>query len=460
MSKLFYLASFILLSGCSTQYKTYTAKPLESDTEKSIAVYQAQNIDSTALRDWLTTQGVQNTPWPRTSWDIDSLVFVGEFFSSALAVEKAKVAVAKAAEITASQKRNPEITLNSEYHSDRSGGVSPWTLGGLFSWVYEKPEKRQTRIDYAQAVTDLAKLKAADVKWQIRDGIVDHYLDVLVASQKQIMLLEEVTVLQSMLDVLTRSMELGQISDFELSATRLALQQSELAVKALDVAKTEARTQLALAAGLPADALLKVMLDEGYFSQLPTLDMPALKLDVLQSRALVTRPDIRYALAEYLVAEADLHREIMKQYPDFTLSPGFIFDQSDNVWALASDFILPIHDLHVGPIVEAEAQRALKAEQVLALQRDVLQQVHQSRIMYQTSKETLKDADNVITELNTQQAKLQRQYDLGFSDRLALIRNQREFLAIQRSRYLLQETGWRAFWRMEDAMMSQLIGSQ
>ena len=123
MSKIFFF-SLLLLSACNMQYKSYIAEPIVSEPEEVIQAYHAQDIDSTILRDWLAAKGNRSENWPRTSWDIDGLALVGQFFSTALAVEEATIAVAEAAEITASQKRNPEIELSSEYHSDRGGGVS------------------------------------------------------------------------------------------------------------------------------------------------------------------------------------------------------------------------------------------------------------------------------------------------------------------------------------------------
>ena len=448
-----FILPIIFLSACA-EYRIYSPAPVNK--KEALQHYQTRDINATTLRDWLAEKGLRNEDWPRTSWDVESLVLVGEFYSAQLAVEKEKVKVAEAAELTASQKRNPEIGLTSEYHSDREGGISPWTLGGMFSWVYEKPEKIQTRVDYAKAVTELAKLSESEIKWQIRDGVVDPYQAVLVAVKKQSMLLAETVVLQSGLDVVTRSLELGQSSKFELSSIRLELQESQLASNELMVLQIEARTELALAAGLPADAMQSVNLEGRGFSQLPSLEASRLTLEALQTRVLTERPDIRRALAEYAVAEADLHREVAKQYPDLMLSPGFIFDQSDNIWAFASNFILPLNDVYAGPIGEAEARRSLQAQEILALQTTVLQQVHQARIIYQTRVAALKDADQLAMAVEARQATLQRQYDLGYTDQLTLIRHELALLKTQYSRYTLEVSAWQAFAGLEDAMMLKL----
>ena len=455
MNNRFFLTFLLLLlSACAPTYHEYSPAPL--NTTQATKNYETQDINAPALNAWLKEQGQPADEWPKPIWDIENLVLAGEFFSTALQVESAKVAVAQASEITADQKLNPEIAISSEYHSDRDSGISPWTLGAIFSWVYEDPKKHQTRVTYAQAVTEMTKLTAAEVKWQIRDNIIDSYLDVLMAIHQRNMLVEETSILQSALNILERSLSLGQISEFEVSSTRLALQQSHLAISEIERVQTAARTQLALAVGLPANAMLNTSLDSRFIAQLPNIDTDKLALNNLQAHAVIERPDIQRALAEYVVAEADLHREVAKQYPDLTFSPGFIFDQSDNIWALANSFILPINDVYSGPIGEAEARRTLKAQEVLALQSSILQQIHQARIMYQSALKSLKNSDNLLDAVATQQATLQRQYDLGFTDSLKLIWHQREVLVMQRSRYLLEVTAWREFARLEDATMTRL----
>ncbi len=455
MNNYFIIACYLLLlSACAPTYQTYKAAPL--DTQEATTTYHTRTIDAAALKNGLQKQGFATPTWPKSTWDLESLVAVGEFYSLDLQIESAKVSVAEAAEITAGQKLNPEINLSSEHHSEHDGGISPWTLGVLFSWVYQDPKKHQTRVAYAQAVTEMTKLNVAQVKWQIRDRIVDSYLNTLVAIHQRQFITDEITLLESALTILERSFSLGQISEFEVSSTRLALQQANLSLNNIEQAQTEARTQLALAVGLPADALLTVHLDEHSFSQLPDINVANLSLDYLQAHAVKERPDLKKALAEYWVAEADLHKEIAKQSPDFTFSPGFIFDQNDNIWALASNFILPINDVYSGPIAEAKARRALKGKEILALQTSLLQHVHQAHIMYKSALKSLAYSDTLLDTATEQQKSLQRQYKLGFTDSLKLIWQQRESLYIQRARYLLEVSAWREFARLEDAAMTRL----
>ncbi len=453
MNRLWLISSALLLTSCA-DYQTYTPAPI--DIEQTTREYRTLNIESAEVRNWLDESDQNVQVWPKERWDVESLVLVGQYLNADLDVAKAKVKVAEAAEITAGQKLNPQIELSAEHHSDQFDGVSPWTFGSIFSWVYQRQEKRQTRIDYAKAVTEVARLKAFEIKWQIRDQIMDSYLDTMAAIKKKEMLLVEKEIVQEALDLLERSLELGQVSDFEINSTRLEMQRLMLALSEVDADQIRSRTRLALSTGLAADGLDNIDLDDRYLTQLPDLDSIDLELDLLQVRALVERPDVLGVLSEYVVAEADLHREIENQYPDITLSPAFIFDQDDNIWALATSWALPINALNEGQIAEAEARRELKAQEFLAFQKEVLGQVHGSRIGYRSALDTLQEADALISDLQSRDQKIQKQYDHGYTDRLTVIRSQLEILTAKQSRFQLELSAWREFAGMEDASMRRL----
>ena len=442
------------IGGCA-KYQTYEPAPL--DTEQVFKEYKFTDINGSEIRNWLLEQGLDVTQWPKTEWDIESLIALGKLFSGELAVANANFKVAEAQEISAGHKLNPEIELSSDHHSEHSDGISPWTLGSIFSWVYERPEKRQTRINHAKAVTEAARLEQFEIEWQIRNAVTASYLDTIAAIQKQKMLLEEMAIMQQGLEVLDRQLELGQSSDFEISTSRLELQRLRLMISEVRSEQIRVRSRLALISGLGAAKLDKVNLDEDNFSQLPDIDTLDFELDVLQARALIERPDVIRTLSEYVVAEADLHREIENQYPDITLSPGFIFDQGDNLWVLAGSWALPINDRNQGPIAEAEARREVKEQVFLAFQNEVLGQVHQAHLGYQTALNTLAEADSLLKELDGRGEKLQKQYDLGYTNRLVIIRNHLEIMTARRARYLLEIAAWREFGTLEDALMSKLF---
>ena len=442
----------LLLSACA-EYQTYTPAPI--DTEQTTREYRDRNLADPEIRNWLEENNHPQPQWPRKTWDIQNLIQVAYLLNPELAIAKARVKAAEARLITAGQNPEPGIEVSTEHHSRQENGVSPWTIGAIFNWVYEKPEKRQTRIDYAKAMVEVERLRQFEVKWHIRDVIIDHYLDTITATHKKEMLLKEKSVLEEGLKLLQRSRDLGQSSDFELSSTRLEIQRTRLAISEVEAELRRAQSKLALSVGLPANGLDTVELTTSEFIDLPDPNKSRLQTEELQARALVERPDVLRVLSEYVVAEAALHKEIENQFPNITLSPGFIFDQNDNIWVLAGSWLLPV-TRNRGPIAEAEARRKVKEQEFLAYQTKVLQEVHEARIGYETALDTLSEAKKLVDEVQTALKKISQQYDRGFTDRLSLIRAQLEVLLAQRSSYLLEIEAWRAFNRLEDAVMTRL----
>src|SRR5204863_2457362 len=97
--------------------------------------------------------------------------------------------------------------------------------------------------------------------------------------------------------------------------------------------------------------------------------------DEARQQALLGRPDILAALADYAAAEASLRIEIAKQYPDIHLTPGYQFDQGEHKWSLGIAAELPVLNQNQGPIAEALARREESAARFAALQAKVLAEI-------------------------------------------------------------------------------------
>ena len=61
----------------------------------------------------------------------------------------------------------------------------------------------------------------------------------------------------------------------------------------------------------------------------------------VQRAALLNRLDVRAKLLEYSAADAAVKLEIARQYPSFSINPGYLWDQGDNIWSLAATMLLP-----------------------------------------------------------------------------------------------------------------------
>ncbi len=165
----------------------------------------------------------------------------------------------------------------------------------------------------------------------MRSRLAASLIDYHTSLQQAQILQQEVLLRREIVAMLEARLNAGLISSIEMSNARLQLQRTE---QALDVAKARAPellSQLASNVGLPAASFKALKLKEVDISS-ATLHWRQ-DADNIQQAALLNRVDIRAALAHYDAAEAKLRLEIAKQYPDFTLSPGYSFDQDDRIWS-------------------------------------------------------------------------------------------------------------------------------
>ena len=233
---------------------------------------------------------------------------------------------------------------------------------------------------------------------------------------------EQEKISENVLNLVTRRRELGQASEFEVNSARLDLQRIRLEKTNQEIKVVEAFQSLANSIGLPAAALDMKQLSLDDIDNYN--DAGNMTIEQLQEIALLHRLDIQKAIENYAAFEAALKLEIEKQYPDITLSPGFVFDQDDKIWALGAAWILPLfHPQNEGPIKEALAMRDVKQAEFLALQANVINEITTAFASYNARENALNQAMQLLKEVRERHEQLQKQYDLGYLDLLALQRS-------------------------------------
>jgi outer membrane protein TolC len=163
-------------------------------------------------------------------------------------------------------------------------------------------------------------------------------------------------------------------------------------------------------------ALEGVQLDFGAFEETP----PAVPSADVRRQALVNRPDILGALAEYAASQSALQLEIAKQYPDIHLGPGYEMDQSDSKWTLGLSLALPIFNKNEGPIAEALARRTEAAARFTAVQAAALGEIDVALAAYRAALERVATTDGMVADQRRQQATTRVLYEAGEISRLEL----------------------------------------
>jgi len=445
----FYLSSLtlILLSACAP-YK-YEAKPIQ--TEQNVEHYLMRDLGATELRAYLDTYQYETGQWPLSSWDLEGLTLAAYYFNTDLQVALAELHKAQVHLGEVNPPINPDVQIPLEHHSDTGGGRSPWLFGLLVDFVLEREARRQARYDQASAEERVARVHVNQSAWSVFDNVRRSYADFCSNQRSRNYLRERADITAEIMKQVERRYELGQASEFEISSVRLELQRQLLALNKSAIELADSQSRLATAMGIPANKLQAV--NYSYDELDDYLVEVEQDQDKLREIALTHRLDILQALAEYDAQEAAVRLEVEKQYPDITLSTGFIFDQEDRIWALGASWIVPLlAPQNKGAIMEALAEREIKQARFLSLQVHVINEVTAAVQHFEAQRAAFMQADELLKEVRARTAQMQKQYELGYADRLQLSRSKLELLTMQQTRSDLQTAVIVAAGKLEDSL--------
>jgi outer membrane protein, heavy metal efflux system len=426
----------------------FEPKPLSP--AKTVDAFQRRTLTEPGLRAYLESNRVV-VAWPPQTWDFQALTLAAFYFHPDLDVARAKWAVATAGKKTAAERPNPTVNVAPAFDTT-TATPSPWIVTATLDIPIETAGKRGYRIAEATHLSEAARLNIAAVAWQVRSRLKKTLLDLYTARETEALLKEQQAIQAENVRLLEHQHAAGAISAFELTTARLAADGTRLALRDAERQHAEAHAQLADALGVPAAALEGVQLSFAGLTELPA-EVPA---EAARRQALLNRPDILGALAEYNASQAALQLEIAKQYPDVHLNPGYEFDQGDNKWSPGFSLTLPVLNQNKGPIAEAEAKRAESAATFNALQARVLGEIERAVAAYRITLLKNKDADAIQENLRKQEKTAQAVLDAGEISRsdLAALRLQLSASALARLDALAKSQ--QALQQLEDALQSPL----
>ena len=408
--------------GCG--FQSYIAKPIKPN--EVIQQLEAQSPESTQFQEYLIAQNYPQTQFPIKEWGLTELTYSALFFHPDLNVARAQWRAAQSSEITAAQK--PEIGLNAaaQRHS-KADSVSPWTYSLGIDVPIVTAGKTEAKIAQARNLSEAARIEIAQTAWQVRARLAKSLLDYQFATQQSAVLSNEVKLRSAIVDMLQKRVDMGMASNIELSTARIALQKAEQALNAEQGRIPSLQANLANNAGLPLTSFKQLAIKNTALKASPV------QTDLLQYEALLNRLDVRAALARFDAAEAKLRLEILKQYPDLTLSPSRVFDQGDQIWSLGFSSLLSLVNKNRGLIAEATAQRELQIAQFEALQAKVIGDLNQTKADYLASLESQEKASAVLLSQQKRTQRTQQQFEAGFSDKLALVSAELENLTAEQN---------------------------
>jgi outer membrane protein, heavy metal efflux system len=443
--RLLIAVSLVVMPGlCACVH--YQPSPLSPPA--GLESFEARTLDAPDLGRFLMANH-QVTVWPPAAWDLPALTLVAFYYHADLDQARAAWATARAGRVSAGERPNPNISVAPGYNSTTPASeMTPWILTLDLDFTIETAGKRGHRLAQAQAVTEAARLNIATAAWQVRSRVRRALIDLHAATATAALLEHQQQIQEGNLALIDRQLAAGAISSFERIQARLVLDTIRLAAHEAARQQAESRVTLAAALGVTVRALDGVALDVDSFARTPAYVPTA----DARRQALVNRPDILGALAEYEARQSALQLEIARQYPDIHLGPGYQMDQAANKWTLGLASLLPAFSRNRGPIGEAAARRGEAAAAFAAVQSRAIEEIDRGLAAYRGALATLAAAEGLQDDLRKQELSAEAQLRAGETSKLDLGTLQFELATAELARLAARVKAHQALGSLEDAL--------
>ncbi len=414
--------------------------------------FEARRLDAPELRAFLV-QNHEAREWPPAEWDLKALTLAALYFHPDMDIARAQWGVARAGRITAGERPNPSINPLMGYNATSpTSEVTPWIPEISLEIPIETAGKRGLRIAEARHLAEAARWNILSAAWEVRSRLRGALLDVYSAGEKESLLSDQRKLQAEIVRLLELQKEAGEVSAYDLTQARVALDSSRLAAIEAARAKEDALARLAAALGLPRKALDGVKISFDTFGR-SEVDFPAMEV---RRHAVLNRSDILASLSEYAAGESALRLEIARQYPDIRLGPDYQLDQTDSKWTLGLALDLPILSRNRGPIAEAKARRDESAARFLALQARVIGELDAAAEDCRSALLKAKAADDLLTDLVRQEAAAKARRELGEIGHLEFLGIRLELNAGAQARLEALVQAQEAVGRLENSAQSPL----
>lgn len=443
ISRLFFIV--ILITGCAT----YHPKPVSpTDTASS---FEARTLNNPALRKFMEAHLAQEVcPWPPDTWDFTLLSLAALYYHPGLDEARARLNSAEAAVITAGARPNPSFTFTPELSTNPPGGTSPWIMGVSLDIPIETAGKRGYRISRAKYLAQAAGLNVTAAAWQVKYQLRQALLDLSAARQSGLLLGKQAQLMDDLVILFHKRQVAGEVSEVDVTSAQISLAQTRLQLQSARARETEAREKVASSIGLPGRALENLKISTEAVEQVPPLAAPP--VTDLRRRALLGRPDVLAALAEYDAADSSVRLEIAKQYPEVNLGPGYQWDQGENKWILGFSVALPVLNRNEGPIAEAEARRGEAEASFVALQARIIGEIDQAAAAYDAATLNMATADGLLERQKRRLDSSVAMYRAGEIDHAALLMARLDYHSAELSRLSAMTDLQESRGRLEDAL--------
>jgi outer membrane protein TolC len=404
--------------------------PAPIDAAKNAERIAARSLTGAALHDDLARHGLAVAP--NGAWSLDQLTFAAWTLRTDLAVARSEFAAARAAAAVAGRRPNPTVTTTTERVVD-SGTAAPWVLGAAVGLTLETGGKREIRRQRAAAEQQALEWQFGEALWSARAEVRAALLDLAFAREAVALDEDESRFTRAFLAWVDMRLAHGAATTPERLAAVQAANESD-SRRSLDAAALAgAAATLAAAVGVAPAEIERARPQAPDLAALPTLS----EADVGQARdaALVNRLDVRRALADYDAAEQGLRAAVAAQYPDITLAPGYLHDQSDHKITFGLDLPLLLRGKTSAAIAQAIAERAVAAARFDDVQAAALAAVDVGLAQYRAARDALAAAEQAEADASAAVAAAERALAAGAVSRGELLSAEIARVGLRRSAF-------------------------
>lgn len=452
------------MQGCMKH--SYVAEPIS--TSSVLTEINSWDINNTKLNQFLLANGISQKQLNSKIFSIERLYLTSLYYDPDMQVAYKILKKAQVAAEYADYDINPQISVPFEYHSEAfDEGQTNWTIGSVLSFIYQRKGKREAR--QARANVDLlnAKLAITQLAFEEHGKLEDRYHAYIVTKTKIMEIENEISVLQELSKQLENKYALGGVSQFEISTIQLELQQRLFQLSLQENILQANKDDLLSLSNLAYSEYDKIEIE--YVQPLSLVkklyqepDIIEANVTHLQSTLLDNHLKMAMILNDYALTEAELRLRIESQYPDLVLSPGFIYDQTDNIWALGASWILPIfkntqQNLN---ILKALEDRKIKQHEVIVFQKNLLNSLYMKHKSILRHQKTLGVSDEIVDSIEKRAAEINKQIEIGGIDNLSLLRNRMEFYKARQAQIDIYYDALIAMHEIEHLLQTPHFGSK
>ena len=244
------------------------------------------------------------------------------------------VAAVRAQEITAGLRQNPVGIVGGQLFTASADDPNPYFYQAGVQRLFERGNKRQSRLDTARSTTTLTGFQLDDQRRQVDLAIRQAFSRMLYAQQAVAISRDNLEGYRKTVELMKVRLDAGDMNqtDFDRVELQLAGFESDLDNAELTLRQGSIMLQTLVGIATPTDN----------FATAGTLDPPRIMttLDELRSTALATRPDLKAAQAQVDVNAAAVKLAIANGTADPTIESDY--ERSGHVNTFGANINIPL----------------------------------------------------------------------------------------------------------------------